>query len=361
VRTKISIAVNALALLASAFAVAGELPAAKFQAILDKTVAAGVPGIVLRVETADGKAWTGAAGIANLNGPAVTPDSLFRLYSISKMVTAATAFTLVDEGKIGLDDRIGDLLDASLIGSLPNASVATVRQLITHTSGIRDYADERFLEMIRQNYARKWTPSELIALAADGAPIAPPGNSPSYYSNTNYTLLGLIIEKATGLPLAAAIRARVLKPLGAEHTYSWEEGGRPEPIAGYLAGDGALEDVSTIDLSISWACGGLLSTAADTARITRGILAGSLLSPESRALMTTDFRPLAGRRVEYGYGSMRVPLFDPAPIGHSGEGPGFGTLTLWWPDSGTIIVVLANIEVGAHFEVLQQAFAALAE
>ena len=349
----------ALLLPAAAPAAEGSLPGEKLQAIVDEAVASGVPGAVVRVETADGDSWTGAAGVITVGGGSMAPDSLFRLFSITKTITAATAFTLIDEGKLGLDDPIGAWLDASLIADLPNSGDVTVRHLIAQTSGIRDYDDDRLTAMIRENLERVWTPAELVALAADGEAVAPPGDGPSYYSNTNYALLGLIIEKASGMRLADAIRARVLGPLGAADTFSWGEAGRPEPVPGYLDEGGELADVSAVDLSMLWASGDLLSTAGDTSKLLRGILAGDLLSAESRALMTGDFRPLVDRVVDYGYGTFRVPLWDPAPVGHSGEGPGGDAFALWWPDDGTIIVILTNLDNGTHVTMLQEVAAAL--
>jgi D-alanyl-D-alanine carboxypeptidase len=343
----------------AAGAVAEGLPGEKLQAIVDKAVAAGVPGAVVRVETADGDSWTGAAGVSTIGGGGMAPESLFRLFSVTKTITAATAFTLIDDGTLGLDDPIGAWLDASLIADLPNSGDVTVRQLIAQTSGIRNYDDERLTAMIIENFARVWTPAELVALAADGEAAAPPGDGPSYYSNTNYTLLGLIIERASGMRLADAVRARVLGPLGAADTFSWGEAGRPEPVPGYFDGGGELMDVSAVDLSMLWASGDLLSTAGDASKLLRGILAGDLLSAESRALMTEDFRPLVDRPVEYGYGTFRVPLWDPAPVGHTGEGPGGDALALWWPDDGTIVVILTNLDNGAHVAMLQEVAAAL--
>jgi D-alanyl-D-alanine carboxypeptidase len=340
-------------------AAAESLPGEELQAIVDEAVASGVPGAVVRVETANGEIWTGAAGVLTVGGAGMAPDGLFRLFSITKTITAATAFTLIDEGKLGLDDPIGAWLDASLLADLPNSGAVTVRRLIAQTSGIRDYYDDRFTAMIRENFARVWTPAELVTLAADGAAVAPPGDGPSYYSNTNYALLGLIIEKASGMPLADAVRARVLAPLGAADTFFWGEQDRPEPVPGYYDEDGALIDVSTVDLSTFWAAGDLLSTAADTAKLLRGILAGDLLSARSRALMTSDFRPLVGRPLEYGYGTFRVPLFNPAPVGHSGEGPGGDAIALWWPDDGTIVVILTNLDNGAHVDMLGKIVSAL--
>jgi hypothetical protein len=101
-----------------------------------------------------------------------------------------------------------------------------------------------------------------------------------------------------------------------------------------------------------WAAGDLLSTPEDAAKLLRGILAGDLLSDESRARMTGDFRPLVGRPVEYGYGTFRVPAFTPSPVGHSGEGPGGDALALWWPDDGTIVVILTNLDNDVHVTML---------
>ena len=350
---------SALLLASAPVTAAGNLPADKLQAIVDEAVAAGVPGAVVRVETADGETWTGAAGVTTLGGESMAQDSLFRLFSITKTIVAATAFTLIDDGALGLDDPIGAWLDASLIADLPHSGNVTVRQLIAQTSGIRDYNDDRFIAMIRENFERVWTPGELVAHAADGAATAPPGDTPSYYSNTNYTLLGLIIEEASGMRLADAIRARVLAPLGAADTFSGSEAERPVPVPSYSDEDGKLLDVSTVDLSAFWGSGDLLSTAEDTAKLMRGILVGDLLSDESRALMTGHFRELVGRPVEYGYGTFRAPQWNPAPVGHSGEGPSGDAIAMWWPDDGTIVVVLTNLNNGAHVAMLEKVAAAL--
>lgn len=360
-----AVASGALLVLAALFAapptasVAAELPSEALQAIVDEAVQSGLPGAVVRVEAADGEVWTGAAGTATIGGARMTTDSLFRLFSITKTITAATAFTLIDEGRLGLDDPIGRWLDPALIADLPHGSAVTVRHLIAQTSGIRDYYDPQLVDAIRANFGRVWTPAELVLHAASGDPQSPPGDAASHYANTNYALLGLIIEKVTGMTLADAIRDRVLDPLGASETYSGSAPGHPAPVAGYYSEDGELLDVSAIDQSVMWASGDMLSTAADTAKLLRGILAGELLSVESRALMTGDFRPLAGRGVDYGYGTFRVPVLDPAPVGHSGEGPGGASLALRWPDDGTILVILTNLDNGAHMDMLFKVAAAL--
>ena len=278
-------------------------------------------------------------------GDDVTPASIFRLFSITKTIVAATAFTLIDEGRIGLDDPIGKWLDTSLIGDLPHHDVLTVRHLIAQTSGIRDYDDDRFVAMIREDMTHTWKPEELVAHAADGEAFAPPGDARSYYSNTNYTLLGLIIEKASGMPLVEAVHARVLEPLGAAHTYFWEETDRPQTVAGYYDEDGDLLDVSALNPSLIWRQAVSCLPPRTPPDWSAGFSRATRSRPR-RALMTNDFRPLNERPIEYGYGSFRAPQWNPAPVGHSGEGPGGDAIAMLWPDDGTVVVVLTNLENG---------------
>jgi len=329
------------------------LPGDRFEEIIASAVRAGVPGIVLRVETWDGAVWSGAAGTTELEFPQpLTPDMPFRLYDMSKMAVAALALILVDDARLGLDDRIGEWIDPALIQDLPHANQVSIRDLIAQTSGIRDYFDEPFVFTTRADPGRKWTPAELIAHAADGDAVDAPGTDASHDSNTNTVLLGLAIEKAGGAPLAVQLQERLFQPLGMTATRSWEDGGAPSPVHGHVPQFLTRIDVSDFDLSMAWGAGGLISTAEDVSKMTRGVFEGKILSSESRALMTGHFRPLSDEAAEYGYGTMRFSALDPAPIGHAGRGAGFGTVTAWWPQSGLIVVVLTNLEVETYFGIL---------
>ena len=178
------------------------LPGDQFQAILDRQVADGVPGIVLRVETKDGEVWSGAAGVTALDGPAMTSTTRMPIFSVSKMAVATAALSLVDDGTLRLEDPISQWLDPVTISDLPNADRLTVRHLINQTGGVRDYWDDEFTEAVIADTTKQWRPEELVAHAAEGAPAGSPDDGDADYSNTNYVLLGLIIEKATGSPLA---------------------------------------------------------------------------------------------------------------------------------------------------------------
>lgn len=330
------------------------LPVERFQTIIESSVRGGVPGVVLHVETWDGKVWSGAAGTAAIdNAEPLTPDQPFRLYTMSKLPVAALALALVDDAKLVLDDAIGKWLDPALIQNLPHADEITIRDLIAQTSGIRDYFDEAFVFMTRANPQREWSPQELVALAVDGTPFSAPNAEISADSNTNYVLLGLAIERAGKAPLAQQLEERIFKPLAMTDTYSWRNTREPLAVHGNVAQFRMRIDVSDIDLSLAWGAGDLISTAEDVAKMTRGIFEGTLLSRSSRALMTEQFRSLADEEAEYGYGTMRFSSFTPSPIGHTGEGVGFGTVTAWWPENGLVVVALTNLEVEAHLGILE--------
>ena len=337
-------------------------PGDRFEKIIEDAVRIGVPGVVLHVETWEGTVWSGAAGTTELEDPQpLSADMPFPLYGMSKMAIATLALALVDHARLGLDDRIGEWIDPELIRDLPYADQITVRDLIAQTSGIRDYVDESFLFMTRADPGRKWRPQELVAHAIDGDAVAAPGTDVSYDSNTNYVLLGLAIEKAGGAPLAAQLNDRFFEPLAMTETRSWENVDRPSPVHGHVPQFMHRIDVSDIDLSMAWGAGGLISTAKDIATMTRAVFEGNVLSSTSRALMTESFRPLYDEQAEYGHGTMRFSSFDPAPIGHSGEGVGFGTLTAWWPQSGLIVVVLTNLQVETYLGVLDAVARAVAQ
>lgn len=322
---------------------ANVLPGEQLQAILDQQVAGGVPGIILRVETRDGEVWSGAAGATALDGPPMTPTTRLPIFSVSKMAVATAALSLVEDGTISLEDPISKWLDASTIGDLPNADRLTVRHLINQTGGLRDYWDDAFTEAVVADMTRQWSPQELVAHAAEGAPAGSPDDGDADYANTNYVLLGLIIEQATGSPLHTVLRDRVLEPLEMSQTASWEEGILRPQAAGYITDGDNLVDVTGVDLSLSWGAGGLVSTAEDVATLTRAaVLGGGVLSDETRSSVMTTFTPWEDG-LDYGLGIMRVTAFGNPAYGHMGDGPGYASLSLYDPAAGISVVVLLNV------------------
>ncbi|MEZ4501577.1 MAG: serine hydrolase domain-containing protein [Dehalococcoidia bacterium] len=334
------------------------LPREAFQAILDRRVAEGVPGIVLRVETKDGEVWSGAAGVAALDGPPMMPTARLPIFSVAKMAVATAALSLVEDGVIDLEDPIGKWVDAATIADLPNADRLTIRHLINQTGGVRDYWDDDFTAAVVADTGRQWAPEELVAHAAAGAPAGSPDDGDADYANTNYVLLGLVIEGATNSPLSAVLRDRVFEPLEMSQTASWEEATLRPQANGYIEDGGELVDVTGVDLSLSWAAGGLVSNAEDVATLTKAsVLGGGVLSDETHTSVMTTFTPW-NEGLEYGLGLMRVTAFGSPTYGHMGDGPGYTSLSLYDPAAGVGVVVLMNVtaeeaRMQTYLEVMQ--------
>ena len=169
-----------------------------FDDVLQTGIDKGLTGVTLAVDRDGEVLFNGAAGLANSEAQApLAPTDRFRIYSITKTFTAVLALQLVDEGVLSLDDTVADLLDDPVVARIPHVEQITLRQLLTHTSGVYDYfaPDSPFWQDAylgeEADWSRVWTPEELLAYA-DGANHAPdfaPGEG-VHYSNTGYVLLG---------------------------------------------------------------------------------------------------------------------------------------------------------------------------
>src|SRR5215216_5880298 len=265
--------------------------------VLHAAVAGGLPGVALAVERAGKPLYSGAAGLASIEQetPLAATDR-FRIFSLAKSFTAIVTLQLVDEGVLSLDDPVTRWLDDPAVGRIPNVDRITLRQLLTHASGIYDYLDEADSPFWTDaffgpeaDWTRVWTPRELIAYAegANHAPYFAPGQG-EHYSNTGYELLGLVVEAATGRSFGEELRARILEPLALADTFLVEGGTMPEgTVDGYHGLDGELFNVTATNVSWAWAAGGMVSTLADLARFARAAYGGELLAPASFAAMFT--------------------------------------------------------------------------
>lgn len=229
--------------------------ASAIQMIADELVmAAGSPGAVVHVRDG-GRVQEAAAGFADpVTRTPMRVDHRFRIASITKTFTATITLQLVRERRLALRDTLGKLLP----GVLPGAERVTVEQLLTHTSGIPDYlTDSRFTDSIVDGgmHTRDWPPRELLGYGGR------PGRSGvNRYSNGNFILLGLVIEKITGQSYAEALRERVTEPLKLRDT-ELPRDLRPPGLATGRQGDGP--GATVVNSSIFWSAGGLVSTAAD--------------------------------------------------------------------------------------------------
>lgn len=336
----------------------------ELQAVLDRLAddADVAPGAVGFVLTQKGT-WSGTAGLADVR--ARTPmkaDDSFRIMSLTKTYVATLVLQLVEEGKLRLSDTVGDVLP----GALPaDKEGLTVRQLLTHTSGLYDAMSDglgaltdaktrpSFLASIHDPAIRREVEAVVASVQRDPFTVFPakvwvdiagsqplyfePGTS-SHYSNPGYILLGWMVERVTKEPLATALAKRIFEPLGLSHSWYVPGPTMPRPYAhGYLVPGGFANPTSrTIDgtrLTLGLAgASSVVATAEDTARFYAGLLSGKLLKPST----------LHGRMLADYMGIGLYPTQCGTAYGHSGAFFAYTSAALVSADGKRAAVVLVN-------------------
>jgi D-alanyl-D-alanine carboxypeptidase len=295
----------------------------------------------------DGSRWAGVSGQSSLD-PAVNVavDTPFVAGSITKTFIATTIMSLQDEGALSIDDHLSKWLP-----DYPNADQITLRQLLSHTSGLFDFfTHPSYNRLVFGDPLRVWTPQEVLDTFVL-APYCAPGTC-YHYSNTGFILLGLVIEAQTGQKLGDVLRQRWFGPLGLTNTY-FQDGGSPLPsdaAYGHLARVGGVREFddgtdyrpSTSAATVAWACGAVESTATDLATWANDVYGGHILSEQSLAEMT-DFAANTYSDASYGLGT-RTRFFDGRQmVGHTGSLRGFYGAMWHYPAENLTIVVELNL------------------
>jgi D-alanyl-D-alanine carboxypeptidase len=308
--------------------------ARRLQQVLDDVVAGShrtIPGVILDAERAGRGSWAGAAGLGRLDpNVAMRPGDRFRAGSIVKPFVAARVLQLVERGRFTLDTTLPDVLPADVVDRFPTAPKITLRMLLGHRSGLADWSTPATDAAAARDPARVWKVSELLDLAAAKKPLFAPGTRYAY-SNTEYTLLGLVIEHATGRSWQQDMTDHVIRPLGLAATVLPAAGNRSwmGPYAhGYMEVNGRVLDASSVDPSMAGAAGGhaLVTTGADLVRFFDALLAGRFFRrPETlRQMLTFAPAPDVGGQVGYGLGiERRVAPGGIELIGHLGGAGGY--------------------------------------
>jgi D-alanyl-D-alanine carboxypeptidase len=317
---------------------------------LDDLEDIGITGVLAELAVGD-RRLQARRGSAELGGDAPVPwNARFRMGSVTKTFVAVVVLQLVGEGRLSLDDTVERWLPGVVSGPGYDATAITVRQLLQHTSGIFNYTAVMLGDYTAEDYAaerlRHYEPAELVAVGVAEAPSFAPGTSWGY-SNTNYILAGMIIERVTGRPWPAEVAARITAPLGLRSTF--EPGDTPElpaPSArGYdqFAPGGPLVDVSVLNHTWAGAAGSLVTTTGDLVLFWRALFGGRLLRPQELAEMqaTVPATPLheVWPGVRYGLGLMEFP----SPCGgsywaHFGDTLGYSTRLAVSEDADRVVV-----------------------
>lgn len=307
-----------------------------------------VPGVVVLVADPKYGERTFASGTLHRNGRVpMGPDTQFRAASITKVLVATVVMQLVDEGRLSLDRPVLEYLAPGhpLGGMLDGV---TIRHLLAHTSGIPDASrSPKLTEAMTDDPGRRWSVEEVLEQVRGRDPEFRPGRSYGY-SNTNYLLLGHLIEAVAGRPWHAEVRQRILDPLGMDASYmAGVEQPRGRLAPGYfdLDNDGATELVPDPWPSLETtegAAGALVSTAGDLATFVQALATGRLL-PERWLEEMTRPGAYSSRYTGYGLGlEIRRPDLMTSVWGHGGFLPGFRSILWYAPSRDVSIVVLTN-------------------
>ncbi|KOV65119.1 beta-lactamase [Streptomyces sp. AS58] len=315
------------------------------EAVLRVMREADVPGVTVGLWTPDKGTHVRSFGVADkATGQEMSPDLSLRIGSETKTFTVTALLKLVDEGRLGLDDTIGEYVDG-----VPNGDETTLRQLAGMRSGLFNYTeDQDFFKALTSDPERSFTPRQLLDYAFKHPVLFQPGEKFSY-SNTNLILLGLVVEQVARQPLQEYIGRTVLEPAGMERTLLPTNAAFPSPHAqGYTdqTADGKIADTAGWNPSWAWAAGAMISTLEDlrvwAPTVATGVLPdGEILISPATQQQRLDTRASSIPGAGYGLG-----IFDVGGwLGHNGSLPGYESLTVYLPSARATMVVLLNTDV----------------
>jgi amidase len=309
------------------------------------------PGAVLRVDGPDFH-FLEAAGLADLEKKTpVKPDNRFEIGSNTKMFTAALFVQLAEQEILGIDDALAKWLP-DWAAKIPNGDKMSLRQLATHTSGIRDYGDDILGAGAEDEAAmrRSYTPGELVRFALDnGKPDFLPGEKGKWkYSNTGYILLGMVLEKATSKKYGDLLQERIFEPLHLKATTFPDA--VPEAgslVQGYISFPGG-KNTTNWNLSQGWAAGGIISTTADMRIFLQALANGTLFKDPSTVLAMGEFvenDDVNKHLGTKGYG-LGLIEYTNGVWGHGGQTLGFESEMMFVPGTDITMVALTNAARG---------------
>lgn len=317
--------------------------------------AAKFPGATVGVVLADGTTFGLATGVSDrvANKPLTTSDRLLQ-GSVGKTYVAAVALQLLNEGKFKLDDKIEKYLGKEpWFARLPNAHDITIRNLMNHTSGLVRYEfNERFTADLTKNPGKVWKPEEEIAYILDTKAPFEAGKGWDY-SDTNFIVLGLIIERVTKSTYYEQVKKRVLKPLKLNDTVPSDSRRIPGVAQGYAGAQNpfGVSDAMlvngefVINPQFEWTGGGMASTSLDLARWAKLLYEGKAFAPALLPEMLNGVPARLGPEAKYGLGVIIRPTKLGLGYGHSGFFPGYLTEMLYFPEHKFALAVQVNTSV----------------
>lgn len=335
------------ALLLSPFAAASPAMAkSKMDSIIEQAMREhGIPGVSLSIAMPGGKIVTRSYGTADIEHRVpVKTDSIFAIGSITKTFTAISVLILQEEGKLSIDDKL-----SKYFPDYPRGDEITIKNLLQHTSGIKEITS---IEPFKSNQAKDWTPTEILAMLKSQPLDFAPGEK-ARYSNSGCILVGMIVEKASGMPFADFLAKKITAPLGMAHTGMGSNSRIvPGRVAGYAVSSGTLRNAETASFSAPFASGGIFSTTEDIVKLVKVFRGEALLSRKSLAEMTAPTRlkdgsvylsPGTDLRFTFGYGLESFQIgadFIPAKTGGIS---GFNSFFIYSKKNDAMLALTANL------------------
>jgi D-alanyl-D-alanine carboxypeptidase len=324
---------------------------ARFQFLLDGAVRGGLPGVSLRV-SGPGIDYQGAAGAADLStGEPLTTNHVMYTASIGKTFTAAIALQLCEEGRLDLEAPITTWLQSEVTKRIPSSEKITLRHLLSHTSGVIDYMndDKAWRSDFVRDPHRQWTHSDVVPYLYHKPLLFEPGSN-YHYSNSNYILVGLIIEQVARQPLHMLIRKRILAPLGMQHTFSGDEIVKSKKRAhGYVIRRGRIIDTYPWYSHYGLADSGIHSTPGELAMFIKSLFNTEKILSQAMLTEMTSVSQSGYPPSDYGMGI----YVQRNPWGarhrwytHDGIDPGYQADMMHLPELDLTLVLAANASLG---------------
>ena len=328
----------------------------ELQLKLDEWHKAGkFPGATFGVVMADGESFGLAVGYSDRDAKIpMKPTDRMPAGSTGKTFAAAMAMQLIKDGRISLDDKIEKYLGKETwFARLPNAKDVTIRQLMNHTSGIVRYEFKKeFTDFLTANPYKVWTPEDRLAYLFDEKPPFEAGKGWDY-SDTNYIVLGMIMERVTGKKFYDEAYKRFIKKFKLNDTIAQEGPELKGVVQGYAGAnnpfggkDKMIENGKFIvNPQLEWTGGGWASTGEDLARWAKLMYEGKAFDPSLVPVMLEGVPAKLGRDVKYGLGVIIRPTQAGTAYGHSGFFPGYMTDMMYFPEQKIAVAVQVNTSV----------------
>jgi D-alanyl-D-alanine carboxypeptidase len=273
--------------------------------------------------------YQNAIGYSKVDGDIKTPATVgtkYRIGSITKMFTATMIFQLIEEGKLSLATPL-----ATWFPQAPNAVKITIGEMLSHRSGLHNFTNDS----VYMSYNTKpQTEEQMLAIIEKEKPDFEP-DTKAEYSNTNFVLLGYIVEKVTGRPYAEELKKRITSKIGLTDTYYGGKANVANNEAYSYSFEGKWQQQPETDMSIPGGAGALVSTPTDLVKFIEALFAGNLISQSSLEQMKT-------MRDNFGMAMFTIPFYDRKAYGHTGGIDGFSSMLAYFPEDKVAIAYIAN-------------------